>query len=132
MKVCITSTGKGLDASIDPRFGRCQYLLLISIDTMDVEVMPNESAMASGGAGIKAAQMVANAKASLVITGNIGPNAFQALNAAGIKVITNASGLVKDAIDNYKMGRFQETAAPTVESHSGMDDKQTRGGGRNL
>jgi predicted Fe-Mo cluster-binding NifX family protein len=120
MKICISSTGKDIDASIDQRFGRCQYFLIIDVETMDVKNIQNESTLASGGAGVQAAQIVTNEGVDTVITGNIGPNAFQILQAAGIKVFTGAHGTIKEAIENYKKGTLKETESPNVESHSGM------------
>lgn len=120
MKIGISSTGKDLDAQVDPRFGRCQYFLIVDIDTVSFEYISNESAMASGGAGIQAAQSIAKAGVEAVITGNIGPNAFQTLSAAGIKVVTGVSGTVKDAVEKYKKGELKETTAPSVGSHFGM------------
>ena len=120
MKICISSTGKDIDASIDQRFGRCQYFLIIDVETMDVKNIQNESTLASGGAGVQAAQIVTNEGVDTVITGNIGPNAFQILQAAGIKVFIGAHGTIKEVIENYKKGTLKETESPNVESHSGM------------
>ena len=120
MKIGISSTGKDLDDQVDSRFGRCQYFLIVDTDTMSFEYISNESAMASGGAGIQAAQSVAKAGVEAVITGNMGPNAFQTLSAAGIKVVTGVSGTVKDAVEKYKKGELKETTAPSVGSHFGM------------
>ena len=131
MKICITATGKNLDAQIDPRFGRCPYFLLIDTETMDFETVSNESAMAAGGAGIQAAQRVAQAKAKCVITGNIGPNAFQTLKAADIDVITGVSGMVQDIIEHYKSGNLKKTLEPTVGTHFGKEGIDVSKGGRN-
>ena len=120
MKIVISSTGEDLNADVDPRFGRCKYFLFVDTDTMDFEVVSNESAMASGGAGIQAAQTVAKEGVKTIITGNMGPNAFQTLSAAGIKVFTGANGTVKDAVEKYKKGELKETEAPNVGSHHGM------------
>jgi predicted Fe-Mo cluster-binding NifX family protein len=120
MKICVSSTGKDINASIDQRFGRCQYFLIIDVETMDVKTIPNESTLASGGAGVQAAQIVTNEDVDAIITGNIGPNAFQILQAAGITVFTGAQGSIKEAIENYKKGTLKETESPNVESHSGM------------
>ena len=130
MKICITSTGKNLEAQIDPRFGRCSYFLFINPEDMDVEAISNESAMEMGGAGIKAAQRVAQQKAQYVITGNIGPNAFQTLKAANIEVITGVSGLVKDAVEQYKSGNLKKTERATVDSHFGRNGKKAVNGGK--
>ena len=120
MKIGISSTGEDLNADVDPRFGRCKYFLFVDTDTMDFEAVSNESAMASGGAGIQAAQTVAKAGAETIITGNMGPNAFQTLSAAGIKVFTGANGTVKETVEKYKKGELKETEAANVGSHHGM------------
>ena len=39
MKICISSTGKNLDAIVDQRFGRCQYFLIIDTDTMKIKTI---------------------------------------------------------------------------------------------
>jgi len=120
MKIAVTSKSNNLESEIDPRFGRCSYFLIVDTDTMSFEYLSNESTMASGGAGIQAAQTVAKLGAKVAITGNIGPNAFQTLSAAGIKVFTGVNGTIKEAIEKYKNGELKETEAPTVGSHSGM------------
>jgi len=120
MKLAVTSTGPGLEDQIDPRFGRCVFFLVIDTETMEVQAISNASAAAGGGAGIQAAQTVANSGAEMVITGNVGPNAFRTLAAAGMKIITGAEGSVKDAVERVKSGKLNETEAPTVGSHFGM------------
>ena len=102
MKIAVTSKSNNLESKVDPRFGRCSYFLIVDTDTMSFEYLSNESAMASGGAGIQAAQTVAKAGAEVVVTGNMGPNAFQTLSAAGIRVFTGANGTVKEAVEKYK------------------------------
>ena len=120
MKIGVSSTGKDLDAQVDPRFGRCSYFIVVDTGTMSYESISNESAMASGGAGIQAAQTVAKAGVQAIITGNVGPNAFQTLSAAGIKVFTGAFGSVKEAVEKYKKGELKETEDASVGSHFGM------------
>ena len=121
MKVGITSTGENLYADVDQRFGRCKYFLIVDADSMEFEVLSNENAMDSGGAGIQTAQTIANKGVEAVVTGNVGPNAFQTLSAAGIKVFTGASGTIKESIEKYKKGELKETGSSNVDSHSGMN-----------
>ena len=120
MKICVTSIGGTLDSDVDSRFGRCNYFLIIETDTMSFKSISNESAMTSGGAGIQAAQTVAKAGVKVVITGNMGPNAFQTLSAAGIMVFTGIDGNIKEAVEKYKKGEMKETTTPSVGSHFGM------------
>jgi len=124
MKIGISSTGEDLNADVDPRFGRCKYFLFVDTETMDFETVSNESAMASGGAGIQAAQTVARSGVKTIITGNVGPNAFQTLSAAGITVFTWANGTVKEAVDKYMKGELKGTEAPSVGSHHGMGGRE--------
>jgi predicted Fe-Mo cluster-binding NifX family protein len=120
MKIAVTSKSNTLESKIDPRFGRCSYFLIIDIETMSFKPISNESTMSSGGAGIQAAQTIAKLEIEVVLTGNIGPNAFQTLSAAGIKVFTGASGTIKEVIDKYKKRELIEAKVPNVNSHSGM------------
>ena len=121
MKLAITATGPALDAEIDPRFGRCQYFVLVDPETMQFEVVENSGAMGGGGVGIAAAQIIAGKSVDVVITGNCGPNAYKTLSAAGIEVITGVTGKVEEAIESYKSGNLQASSQPNVEAHSGMD-----------
>jgi len=120
MKIAISATAPDLDAEVDPRFGRCQYFIIIDPQSMELETLDNSNAMAAGGAGISTAQMIAGKGAEVVLTGNCGPNAYQTLSAAGVQVITGVSGSIKDAIEAFKEGRFQSSAQPSVGSHYGM------------
>ncbi len=120
MKLAISATGPDLDAEVDPRFGRCQYFIIVDPQTMEFESLENSSAMAAGGAGISTAQMIANKGAQVVLTGNCGPNAYQTLSAAGIQVISGATGRIRDAAEAYKSGKLQPTAQPNVAAHFGI------------
>ncbi len=120
MKICVTSTGPTMDASVDPRFGRCQYFVFVDSETMEHEAMPNPGIGASSGAGIQAAQTVADKGAGVVITGQVGPNAIQTLGATDISILTGASGTISDAIEQYKSGRLQQSGSTTVPASSGM------------
>jgi len=87
---------------------------------MNFDVLSNESAMVSGGAGIQAAQKIARSGIKVVITGNIGPNAYQTLSATGIKIFTGASGTIKEVVKKYIQGDLYETESANVDSHFGM------------
>ena len=120
MKIAVSANAATLDAEVDPRFGRCKYLMFIDTDTMDFEAQDNASSTTGGGAGIATGQVVVNKDAQVVLTGNIGPNAHNVLSQAGIQVMTGVSGKVKDAVEAYKNGSLSEATAPTVEAHAGM------------
>jgi len=129
MKICVSATANTLDAQVDPRFGRCLYLVIVDSENMRFESFPNVASGAGGGAGIQAAQIIAGKGAKVLITGNVGPNAFQALSASGIRIVTGASGTVKEVVEKYKRGELSDTGAPTVRGHFGMGDGKGRGRG---
>jgi len=119
LRICVTASGNNLDAQLDPRFGRCAYLVIVDSETLQFEAVPNLASGATGGAGIQAAQTIANKGVKVLVTGNVGPNAFQALSAAGIDIITGASGTVKEAVEKFRKGELRKTDAPTVGDHFG-------------
>ncbi len=130
MKIAVSAIAPGLDAEVDPRFGRCQYFIIVDPETMQFESVENSSAMASGGAGISAAQMIIGKGVEAVLTGNCGPNAYQVLSPAGVKVITGVSGKVRDAAQSYKSGNLEGSTQPNVPGHLGMGRGRGMGMGR--
>lgn len=120
MKICVSAAAGDLNAPLDPRFGRCPYFVIVDSETMQFEVVPNRAAEAMGGAGIQAAQTIASKGVEVLITGNVGPKAFQALSAAGVKIVTGAFGTVREVVEKYKRGELKETNVPTVGGHFGM------------
>ena len=130
MKICVSAVANSLDAQLDPRFGRCPYFVIVDLESMQFEAIPNDASSAMGGAGIQAAQTITGKGVTVLITGNVGPNAFQALSAAGIKIVTGAFGTVRESVEKFKRGELRETGAPTVGGHFGMGMGRGRGRGR--
>ncbi len=119
MKIAITATGADLQAQVDPRFGRTQFFIIIDPETMEFEAIENSSLSAAHGAGIQSGQMMSSNDVSAVITGSVGPNAFQTLTAAGIQIFQSPSGTVEQAVEAYKKGQLQ----PVTQfgpAHAGM------------
>lgn len=127
MKIGVSASGNNMEALVDPRFGRCSYFVLVDSESMLFEVVANLAATSGSGAGIQAAQTIASKQVKVLITGNVGPNAFRALSAAGIAIITGASGKVKEAIEKYKKGLLSEAKEPTVKGHFGMGTGRGQG-----
>ncbi len=120
MKIAVSAMAPNLDAEVDPRFGRCQYFIVVDPETMEFEAVQNTNLAAAGGAGIATSQMIAQKGVEVVLTGNCGPNAYQALTASGIQVVTGVGGKARDAVEGYKAGRFRAASQPTVGAHFGM------------
>jgi predicted Fe-Mo cluster-binding NifX family protein/ferredoxin len=130
MKIAVTSTGPTLDDSVEARFGRCAYFLVVDTDTMQCEPIENPNIALGGGAGIQSAQLMSEKGVTTVLTGNCGPNAFNVFGQAGIQVIVGLSGSVHNAVEQFKKGAFSFASEPNVASHFGMNASPTNPGAR--
>jgi predicted Fe-Mo cluster-binding NifX family protein len=118
MKIILTATSPSIDSNVDARFGRGAYLIVVDPNTLEWQAHPNPGVGASGGAGTLAAQFVANQHASSVISGDFGPNAYNALQAAGIAMyLYGASTTVRQAVEHFKAGQLTQVGAPTGPGH---------------
>jgi len=123
MRVCVTSKGNEMGSEVDQRFGRCAYLIVVDTDTMEYEAILNGSVGVPGGAGVRMAQVVAKLDVQAVLTGNVGPRAFEVLQAAGIKVYVDITGSVGEAVEKLKGGQLGEpVGGPSVPQHHGISD----------
>ena len=117
MKIAVSSMGPELNAQVDPRFGRCQYFIIVDSDTLEFEAIENPNINAMGGAGIQSGQMMADRGVQVILTGNVGPNAFQTLSAAGLQIITGVTGTVREAIQRFNSGQLQPVSGATVPEY---------------
>ncbi|MHB8118253.1 MAG: NifB/NifX family molybdenum-iron cluster-binding protein [Methanothrix sp.] len=125
MKICVTAGASGLDAPMDPRFGRCPFFVVVDLDSMSENSIPNSNVTASSGAGIQAAQEIAKQGVFALITGNIGPNAMQTLSAAKIDVYQHQEGgSVKDVVEKFRRGELTKITGPSVPGHASMGKGQ--------
>ncbi|MEA3475076.1 MAG: NifB/NifX family molybdenum-iron cluster-binding protein [Candidatus Cloacimonadota bacterium] len=119
MKIAFTTTGKGWDAQVDRRFGRANGFFIFDEDSDKEKYISNKQNMnAMGGAGVQSAQNIINLKIDALVTGNMGPRAFQILNSAGIKIYLAEENLtIKEAYDAFRNNELKELADPNVSSH---------------
>ncbi len=109
MKIAICSTGPGLDDKAHDLFGRCDYFLIIDLETGETKSVKNEFASVSTGAGTACAQIMFDEGVEAVVSGKAGPNAYEVLKQAGIDIFLLPPGLkVKDALEKYKVGRLRK------------------------
>ncbi len=95
--IAISSEGPTLDDRVDPRNGQSQAM--------------------SQGAGIQAAETVANTGAKAVLTGFVGPKAFDALSAAGVKIGQDLNGMtVRQALEKFKNGEVSMADNPNRQA----------------
>ena len=125
-KIAVTVAESSLDAAVDPRFGRCPYLILVDSESESFEALKNTNADRGNAAGVQSAKMIAAKGVKVLLTGKCGPKAMDELAAAGIKVVPDCSGTARDAIAKYKAGQLQ----PAGESSTGPRSAAGRGRGR--
>ncbi len=133
MKIVVTSTGATLDAAMSPVFGRCPSYVFVDTETLEFEGLSNPAVGAAGGAGIQAAQFIAQRGVDAVVTGNVGPNAYGVLNSAGISVyLCRQGGTVRHAVESFKAGTLEQVGGSTVPGHFGTGGGVGRGMGRGM
>jgi predicted Fe-Mo cluster-binding NifX family protein len=138
MKLCITASGKEWDASADTNFGRALYFQIIDTESMAREVLENQAAIGPQGAGVAAAQLVADRGVEAVLTGFVGPNAFNALRACNIKVFEGLSirDSVREALNKFLKDSYREDSGTSSKEEcrpargKGRGQGLGRGGGR--
>ena len=118
MKIAVTSQGKDLSSQIDPRFGRAAYILIVDTEDHGWEVIDNSpNISAFKGAGIQAAATISKSGAEVLLTGYCGPNAFKTLQTAGVKVVNDVTGTVKDAVDAFNEGNIAYAEGANADAH---------------
>lgn len=113
-KIAVTSDGPTLQNQVDPRFGRAAGFVVVDLDTMQTQYVDNGASQAMGhGAGISAAERISAAGAQVVLTGFVGPKAFSALQAAGIRIGQDLDGItVAEALERFKAGQVSFADRP--------------------
>jgi predicted Fe-Mo cluster-binding NifX family protein len=140
MKIVISSSGPEMDAAVDPRFGRAAYFLIVDSDNGELlEAIDNSAGRdAAQGAGIGAAALVAEKGVTTILTGRVGPKAMAVVEKANIDVVSNVSGTVRDAVDQFRSGVLTGSgsgSAPTSQretSGQGMGGRGMGQGGQSM
>lgn len=128
MKIAIASNGKNLDSEVDPRFGRCASFLLVDSQSGEFEVLTNEADRLARGAGVSAAQLVANKGVGAVMAGNFGPKAVAVLSQAGVDLIPVSGKTAREALDEFKAGKLKPATGPVPAGRDGGFGRRGRYG----
>lgn len=118
MRIAISAQGQGLDAPVDPRFGRSHYFVIVDTTAGTIETLTNENTTASGGAGIQTAQFISEQGVELVVTGSVGPKATQVLSQAGIEINHTKANTVGEAIRELNGSNGDQESQSTITPSS--------------
>lgn len=131
MKIAISANSGDPAAEFSARFGRCKCFLITDTDLEDWQEVENPAMDAQGGAGTQVVQLLANLGVEGVISGRYGPNAFEALQAAGMKAYLASSGSPRELSADSQAGRLKTAAGPTGRGFHGTGQGRGQGqGGR--
>lgn len=108
MKIAISASGKNLSDLLDKRFGRCEFFQVYDTDTKEIKILQNKGNQASGGAGIAAANQIVDEDIQAIITGNLGPNAFDILSENSIKAYTCECLDIEEILSKYYKKELKE------------------------
>ena len=118
MKFAVTARGPETNDGVDPHFGRARFFRVVDAATGQQTVEDNQAGLnAVQGAGIQAAQTLANLGVQAVVTGHVGPKAWAALQAARIQVYGVKDGTVEQAMQAFMAGQLQPISGADVSGH---------------
>ena len=106
MKIAIPVDEKTLESNVCVSFGRTPYFLIYDVETKESIFIDNSAAASTGGAGIKAAQIIVDNKASALLTPRLGENAADVLKPTEIKIYKTTTASAKDNIDAFIAGKL--------------------------
>jgi len=108
MKIAISSNGKNLTDEVSEVFARCPYFIIAEIENQEIkkfEAIKNESKNQMGGAGISAAQLMAEKNINAVITKNVGPRALDVLKQFNIGIYFG-DGTIEEVLQEFIDGKL--------------------------
>jgi len=115
MRIVVTSEGNDLEAAIALAFDRCATYVFVDLPEMRFEVYGNPAAGGGGGAGSQAAQFVVECGVQAVLTGQIGPLAYDVFQKAGLPILLIQGGTVRQAVKAYESGELQHLMGPNLQ-----------------
>lgn len=115
MKVAISADGADLEARVAHKFGTSQYLVIVDLDSGDLEAVPNPGASGQRGAGMQAVVLVISKDVKTVLAGYCSPAVRHHLTTNGIELISGLSGTVGELVKSYRKGDLQRQLEAEVK-----------------
>ncbi|MCR5563361.1 MAG: DUF134 domain-containing protein [Desulfovibrio sp.] len=120
----VSSEGPSLEDMVDSRYGRAGGFIIATFKNGDLSRDPEISYLDNGdaqimatGAGIATTEHLADAGVTTVMSGFVGPKAFEALQAAGITVIQDMDAMtVGEALARFREGKCVPATASNREA----------------
>ena len=101
MKIAIPVDEKSLKSNVCVSFGRAPYFLFYDTVKKESYYLDNTAVASQGGAGIRAAQVIADHGVKALLTPRCGENAEKVLRNAEVLVYKSILGTAQENIDAY-------------------------------
>ena len=95
------------ESLVSEHFGRNNYFLIYNSEEKEYKFVENSAAKSSGGAGIKAAQIVVDENAQVLVSPQLGQNAADVINGAKIKIYKAQVGSIKENLQALEEGKLK-------------------------
>ena len=119
MKVAITTQGPDSASPVDPRFGRARFFRIVDTESGQQTTVDNAEGMnAVQGAGTQAVQTLARLGVQAVLTGHVGPKAWNALQAAKIQMYSVTSGSAEAACQAFLADQLSMLTSAEAPGHA--------------
>ncbi len=105
MKTAVPVERESVETQVCPSFGRAPYYVL-SENKGEYVFLKNTAAESQGGAGIQAAQLLADNGVQSVLTFRCGEKAAAVLRAADIALYKAAEGSVRENLEAFAEGKL--------------------------
>lgn len=117
-KIAIAAQSQDFNDTAAKRFARCEWFAIYNHDRLTYTFHKNEAKQEASGAGNKAAKILADLDVASVLVPEIGPKAFDILDAFDITVYRyEKSHTIKDALYAYYEGKLLQITHPTKQGH---------------
>ena len=110
------------DGNICVSFGRTPYFMLYDTENNESRFINNSAANSQGGAGIKAAQIIVDNNADVLITPRCGQNAAEVLIAANVKIYKALNNSIEENLTEFKNDKL----SILTEIHAGFHGNRGR------
>lgn len=102
MKIGISAAGSTLGSNVAGRLGTADYMIIVDLDSGDVEAILNPGNGQQRGAGLQAIMLAVNNGAGVVLTGYVNPVISRQFEGSDIQIITGISGTVEETVQRFK------------------------------
>ena len=107
MKIAVPSMGKNLESFVSNSFGRSPFIIIYNDETQEYDYFENPGFKIQDGSGLKAAEILIQNSADVLLIREIGRKAYSVLMKGHIDInLLNLSGTVKSTLKKFLKKRI--------------------------